>query len=92
MVARIQQLYQVENGGVDLDPEARRVLRHEQSVPLLAQIEGVRQDLARTVLPKSPLGDAVRSSRWVGEIGCLQAASKALVGLRSSIPSFRVAS
>ena len=66
MVARIQQLYQVEHAGVDLDPDARRVLRQEQSVPLLAQIEAVRQDLARTVLPKSPLGDAVRylTNQW----------------------------
>jgi len=31
-----------------------------QSVPLLTQIDRVRQDLARTVLPKSPLGDVVR--------------------------------
>jgi transposase len=66
MVARIQQLYQVEHAGADLDHDARRVLRHEQSVPLLTQIENVRQDLARTVLPKSPLGDAVRylTNQW----------------------------
>jgi transposase len=66
MVARIQQLYQVERAGADLDPDARRVLRGEQSVPLLAQIDAVRQDLARTVLPKSPLGDAVRylTNQW----------------------------
>ena len=66
MVARIQQLYQVEHAGVDLDPDARRALRREQSVPLLAQIDVVRQDLARTVLPKSPLGDAVRylTNQW----------------------------
>ncbi len=66
MVARIQQLYQVEHAGADLDPPARGALRREQSVPLLAQIEAVRQDLARTVLPKSPLGEAVRylTNQW----------------------------
>jgi transposase len=66
MVARIQQLYQVEHAGADLDPDARRVLRREQAVPLLTQIDGVRQELARTVLPKSPLGDAVRylTNQW----------------------------
>jgi hypothetical protein len=66
MVARIQQLYQVEHAGADLEPDARRTLRREQSVPLLAHIEVVRQDLARTVLPKSPLGDAVRylTNQW----------------------------
>jgi hypothetical protein len=66
MVARIQQLYQVEHAAADLDADARRALRREQSVPLLAQIAAVRQELARTVLPKSPLGDAVRylTNQW----------------------------
>src|SRR4029450_6344425 len=66
MVARIQQVYQVEHAGADLDRDARRTLRLKQSVPLLAQIDAVRQDLARSVLPKSPLGDAVRylTNQW----------------------------
>jgi len=66
MVALIQQLYEVERAGADLDVEARRLLRQEQSVPLLARIDAVRQDLARTVLPKSPLGDALRylTNQW----------------------------
>src|SRR4029077_18490066 len=57
----------VEHAGADLDPDARRTLRLKQSVPLLAQIDAVRQDLARTVLPKSPLGDAVRylTNQWI---------------------------
>jgi hypothetical protein len=55
MVARIQQLYQVEHVGAALDPDARRALCREQSVPLLAQIDTVRQDLARTMLPKAAL-------------------------------------
>ena len=35
-------------------------------MPLLARIDAVRQNLARTVLPKSPLGDAVRylTNQW----------------------------
>lgn len=66
IVALIQQLYQVERAGIDLDADARRTLRCEQAVPLLARIDAVRQDLARTVLPKSPLGDAVRylTNQW----------------------------
>jgi transposase len=66
MVARIQQLYQVEHAAAELDADARRALRREHSVPLLAQIEAVRQELVRTVLPKSPLGDAVRylTNQW----------------------------
>lgn len=59
MVARIQQLYQVERAATDLSVEARQLLRQEQSLPLLEQIDAVRLDLARTVLPKSPLGEAV---------------------------------
>ncbi len=66
LVALIQQLYQVERAAAGLDPDARRARRQDQSVPLLARIDGVRQDLARTVLPKSPLGDAVRylTNQW----------------------------
>jgi hypothetical protein len=66
VVALVQQLYQVERAAADLSVEARRLLRQEQSVPLLSQIDTVRQDLARTVLPKSPLGEAVRylTNQW----------------------------
>lgn len=66
VVALLQQLYQVERAGADLDADGRWALRRDQSVPLLARIDAVRQDLARTVLPKSPLGDAVRylTNQW----------------------------
>ena len=66
MIALIQQLYEVEHAAADFDPDARRALRHEQSVPLLAKIDAERQALARTILPKSPLGDAVRylTNQW----------------------------
>jgi transposase len=66
IVALIQQLYQVERQGADLDPVARASLRRAQSVPLLAQIDARRHDMARTVLPKSPIGDALRylGNQW----------------------------
>ena len=66
MIALIQQLYQVERAGAALSTDARRTLRVEQSVPLLAKIAAEREALARTVLPKSPLGDAVRylTNQW----------------------------
>ncbi len=66
MVAFIQQLYQVEHAAADLGPEARQALRREASVPLLARIDAERQGLAQAVLPKSPLGDAVRylTNQW----------------------------
>ena len=65
-VALIQQLYQVERAATDLTPDARRALRQEHSVPLLAHIKAERDRLATTVLPKSPLGDAVRylTNQW----------------------------
>lgn len=66
MVALIQQLYQVEHAAADLDPDGRRALRQEQSVPLLAKIDAERQALTHIVLPKSPLGEAVRyvTNQW----------------------------
>lgn len=66
MVALIQQLYHVEHAAADLDPDARRARRHAESRPLLAKIAAERDQLARTVLPKSPLGDARRylTNQW----------------------------
>jgi transposase len=67
MVALIQQLYQVERAAADLSADARRVVRQTQSVPLLVQVQAERDALARAVLPKSPLGDAVRylTNQWI---------------------------
>jgi len=66
MVARIQQLYAVERAAADDSVEARHRRRAEQSGPLLAQIRAEREALATVVLPKSPLGDAVRylTNQW----------------------------
>lgn len=65
-VALIQQLYQVERAAADFAPDARRALRQERSMPLLGQLKAERDRLAQTVLPKSPLGDAVRylTNQW----------------------------
>ncbi|MGH6950454.1 MAG: IS66 family transposase [Vitreimonas sp.] len=66
MIALIQQLYDVERGATALTPEARQALRHEQSVPLLAQIAAERTRLAPIMLPKSPVGDGLRylTNQW----------------------------
>jgi transposase len=66
MIALIQQLYQIERDATELDPDGRQALRQEHSVPLLAKIDAERQALARIVLPKSPVGDAVRylTNQW----------------------------
>jgi transposase len=65
-VALIQRLYDVEHAGTELSADARRALRQEQSLPLLAKIAAERDQLAGTVLPKSPLGDALRylTNQW----------------------------
>jgi transposase len=64
MVALIQQLYQVERDATDAASRLR--LRQERSKPILEQIAAERQRLEGEVLPKSPLGDAVRylTNQW----------------------------
>jgi hypothetical protein len=66
MIGLIQQLYQVERAGADEPMDVRRVRRLEQSRPILAAIRAERETLAVTVLPKSPLGEAVRylTNQW----------------------------
>ncbi len=56
----------IQHAAAELDPAARQALRQEQSVPLLAKIDAERQALGPIVLPKSPLGDAVRylTNQW----------------------------
>jgi transposase len=62
----VQQLYAIEDEAKELPAEARRALRQERSVPLLAKIDEVRRRLQADVLPKSPLGDALRylDNQW----------------------------
>lgn len=66
MVALIQQLYHVEHAAADATVEARTALRQQHAAPLLAQIQALRDEIATTALPKSPLGDAVRylTNQW----------------------------
>jgi transposase len=62
-VARIQQLYAVEHEAKELDAPARAALRQEKSVSLLTDWKEWLDSLAATVLPKSPLGEAVTYAR-----------------------------
>ena len=66
MVALVQVLYRVEREAAELDPEQRRRLRQERSVPVLGQIDELRQALEPMALPKSPLGEALRylGNQW----------------------------
>ncbi len=62
-VARIKQLYAIEHEAKEIDVAARRALRQEKSVPLLAALKVLLDQLALTALPKSPLGEAVTYAR-----------------------------
>ena len=66
MIALMRQLYEVERASAEITADARRAHRHAHAVPLLAQIKAERDRLATLVLPKSPLGDAVRylTNQW----------------------------
>lgn len=48
-----------KSAAADLDPDARRARRETESTALLAKIAAEGDQLAHTVLPKSPLGNAV---------------------------------
>jgi transposase len=66
MLVHIRQLYHVEDEAAALAPDERGGRRREQSVPILAAIDRERLALANAVLPKSPLGDALRylGNQW----------------------------
>jgi transposase len=66
MIALIQQLYEHEHAATEMAADARRAHRQTAAVPLLAKIAAERDQLAATVLPKSPLGEAVRylTNQW----------------------------
>lgn len=68
MMALIAQLYQVETEARDLDDERRRALRQARSVPLLLRIDEEAELRSKTVLPKSPMGEALTYLRnqWPG--------------------------
>jgi transposase len=63
MIALIRQLYQVERQLTSATVEARRQGREEQSRLVLEEIDTLRGTLETEVLPKSPLGGALRYLR-----------------------------
>jgi transposase len=60
VIALIQQLYQVERDIAEATPQVRQAARQVHALPLLTKLDTIRQDLSTRVLPKSPLGDALR--------------------------------
>ena len=66
VIELVQQLYQIERAIAGEAAKVRRTRRLEQSVPIVAAIRVERDALAAVVLPKSPLGEAVRylTNQW----------------------------
>lgn len=62
----IQEMYLVEKDASDEAPGKRTEMRQERSVPLLKKLDDLRKELAVKVLPKSPMGDALRymDNQW----------------------------
>jgi transposase len=60
VLALIGKLYEVERQAEGLSHEERRARRQERSRPILEEIDKVREELSRTALPKSGLGEALR--------------------------------
>lgn len=58
-VARIKLLYAIEHQAKEFDAAARLAMRQQKSVPSLTALQTWLDQLAPTVLPKSPLGEAV---------------------------------
>jgi transposase len=55
----IRELYGIERAAADLEVEARRARRQEQAVPVLERMRKWLEELRPTVLPKSPLAEAI---------------------------------
>lgn len=66
MLALIQRLYRIESRAKELTPAERAVLRREQATPILREIRARVDQDAKTVLPKSELGEAVTyaTNQW----------------------------
>ena len=66
IVSLIQELYAVERDAAELAADARHALRQERSRPSMAKLDAARKSLTSEVLPKSPLGDALRylDNQW----------------------------
>ncbi len=62
-VVRIKQLYAIEHEAKEVEVAARRSLRQDKSIPLLASLKDWLDQLAMSALPKSPLGEAVTYAR-----------------------------
>ena len=62
-VARIRQLYAVEHEAKDLDAPARAALRQQKSQPLLDALKVWLDQAHTTVVPKTPIAEALTYAR-----------------------------
>src|ERR1700722_11152745 len=62
-LARIGQLYQIEEACKDLSAEERCVIRQRDAVPLLNAFGEWLDEQSRIILPKSPVGQAISYAR-----------------------------
>lgn len=62
-LAFIARLYQIEAAAKQLSPADRCALRQEQAVPILAEFAAWLASIGSQVLPKSPIGEALRYTR-----------------------------
>jgi transposase len=58
-IAVIKALYVIEEEARDLSHAERRAVRQQQSVPQLRELMRLQRQLSPSVLPKSPLGEAL---------------------------------
>lgn len=58
-IAVIKRLYEIEEEARSLGHDERRALRQARSVPLLRELMRLHRQLNPSVLPKSPLGEAL---------------------------------
>lgn len=59
IIGLIRNLYALEREFAEVSASERKKMRQERSVPILQKIDKARKELERTVLPKSPLGEAL---------------------------------
>jgi transposase len=62
-LARIRQLYRIEDACKELSAEARGTIRQRDAVPLLNAFGEWLEEQSRKVLPKSPIGQAISYAR-----------------------------
>lgn len=59
MLALVGELYQIEREAKEADDDARRAVRQQRSVPVLAEIRAWLDREGEIVIPRSPMGQAI---------------------------------